>query len=456
MAACLAAMPSIGWPRSSPAAVRHVLEHRPTLAAVIDIGSLRRRAPVIDRSSDRIVAVTAIGLAIAFLVAAGLAMFLSPADRHGAWLPLHLALAGGATTAIAGVMPFFTAAFAAAPPSDARLRLGAILAIAVGAGGVATGVVEGQTSVAAGAGLVFVVGILLVGVATIRPLGRALGPSRGLVSQGYVVALGEVAVGVTLATLFLAGWPPLVDGWAGIKPAHAWLNLVGFVTLVIATTLLHFFPTVVGARITVRRSARIAVLGLAVGAPLVALGMASRWDPMARTGALVVEAGAVALAVYAWRTWRTRARWTTDPAWHRFAIGSLVAAICWFEIGVAVATGRVLVWGANPDSWLVEAVGAPLVAGWMGLAVLGSATHLLPAVGPGDGRAHGRQRRLLGLAWAVRLGAANLGVAGLALGWPLRIDLLIATGAVLTMVGLGTTAGLLAGAIITGVRRPAP
>lgn len=101
---------------------------------MIDIGSLRRRAPVIDRSSDRLVAVTAIGLAVAFLVAAGLALFLSPADRHGAWLPLHLALAGGATTAIAGVMPFFTAAFAAAPPGDARLRPGAILAIAVGAG----------------------------------------------------------------------------------------------------------------------------------------------------------------------------------------------------------------------------------------------------------------------------------------------------------------------------------
>lgn len=422
---------------------------------MIDIGSLRRRAPVIDRSSDRLVAVTAIGLAIAFLVAAGLAMFLSPADRHGAWLPLHLALAGGATTAIAGVMPFFAAAFAAAPPSAARLRLGAILAIAVGAGGVATGVVGGRTSVAAGAGLVFVVGILLVGVATIRPLGRALGPSRGLVSQGYVVGLGEVAVGATLATLFLAGWPPLVAGWAGIKPAHAWLNLVGFVTLVIATTLLHFFPTVVGARITVLRSARITVLGLAVGAPLVALGMASRWDPMARTGALVVEAGAAALALYAWGTWRTRARWTTDPAWHRFAIGSLVAAISWLEIGVAVATGRVLVWGANPESWLVEAVGAPLVAGSMGLAMLGSATHLLPAVGPGDGPAHGRQRRLLGRACAVRLAVLNLGVAGLALGWPLRIDSLITIGAVLMMIGLGTTAGLLAGAIIMGIRRPA-
>ena len=35
------------------------------------------------------------------------------------WLPLQLALAGAASTAIAGVMPFLSAAFAAAPPTDA-------------------------------------------------------------------------------------------------------------------------------------------------------------------------------------------------------------------------------------------------------------------------------------------------------------------------------------------------
>ena len=82
------------------------------------------------------------------------------------------------------------------------------------------------------------------------------GASRGLVTQEYVLALGEVAVGASLATLFVAGWPPIVEDWARIKPAHAWFNLVGFVSLVIATTLLHFFPTVVGAR--TRRPAQVA------------------------------------------------------------------------------------------------------------------------------------------------------------------------------------------------------
>ncbi len=425
---------------------------------MIDPGSLRRRAPTIDRSSDRLVAVVAIALAVGFLVAAALAMTLPLADRRGAWLPLHLALAGGATTAIAGVMPFFAAAFAAAPPSDARLRSAAVGAVAVGAIGVSTGVVGSASSVAVAGGSLFIAGVLLTGTATIRPLMRALGPSRGLITQGYVVALGEVTVGAVLATLVVAGWEPLVEAWGSIKPAHAWLNLVGFVSLVIATTLLHFFPTVVGARITVRTSARLTVLGLALGAAVVAAGFTVSSDPVVRLGAVVTAVGAVAVATNARATWTSRARWTTDASWHRFAIGSLVGAIAWFELGIAIAVGRLLVAGSSPAAWSIEAVGAPLVAGWMGLAILGSATHLLPAVGPGDQAAHARQRRLLGRFAMARLAVANGGVAALAVGWPLHEHGLTVGGAILLALGLGSTGALVAAAVVLGLgartRRP--
>lgn len=395
----------------------------------------------------------AIATAIAFLVAAVLAMLLPAAVRRGGWLPLHLALAGGATTAIAGVMPFFAAAFAAAPPSDERLRLGAVGAVAAGAVGISLGVVGAQGPLALGGGLLFLAGLAATGAATVRPLSRALGPSRGLISQGYVLALGEVAVGALVATLFVAGWPPIVEGWGGLKPAHAWLNLVGFVSLVVATTLLHFFPTVVGARITVRPAARLTVVGLGAGAPLVAVGFVAGSDPVARLGAVVTAIGAAAVAWNAVATWRTRAHWTTDPGWHRFAIGSLAAAITWFEVGTAIAVGRLLSSGAAPEAWSADAVGAPLVAGWMGLAILGSATHLIPAVGPGDPQAHGRQRSLLGRHAFARLAIANAGIVGLAIGWPLGLDIVATGGAVLLAIGLGTTVVLLAGAVWIGLGR---
>ena len=171
-------------------------------------------------------------------------------------------------------------------------------------------------------------------------------------------------------------------------------------------------------------------------------------------GAVGVVAGAAGLAGYAWRTWQTKTRWTTDPGWHRFAIGGLISAIIWFEVGMAVAAGRVLAFGADPASWSVEAVAGPLVVGWIGLAIVASATHLLPAVGPGNPAVHARQRQLLGRAATVRLAVVNGGVAALAIGLPLELGTLLTAGAALTALGLGTTAVLLGTAVRMGVRRP--
>ncbi len=412
--------------------------------------TLRRRAPPVDRSSDRRITLAAIGLAVAFLMTAVLSTLLPPALRHGMWLPLHLVLAGAATTAIAGVMPFFSAAFAAAPPIDARLRATAVGAVAVGAMLVSLGVVGDRADVAVAGGLVFVTGIVLTGVATVRPLGRGLGPGRGLISKAYLVALAEVAVGAIVAILLLAGWAPAVGSWAWLKPAHAWLNLVGFVSLVVATTLLHFFPTVVGARMAARRSARLTVVGLAVGAPVVALGFALSSDLVARLGAALTIVGSAALAVYAWRTWRLRAHWTTDPGWHAFATGGLVSAIAWLEIGIIVLAGRVLVFGSDPAGWSVDVVTGPLVVGWIGLTILSSATHLVPAVGPGDQAVHRRQRQLLGRFPVFRLLAINAGTAALALGLPLHSGASTVVGIVLVAVGLGVTTAMLAVAIWVG------
>jgi nitrite reductase (NO-forming) len=418
---------------------------------VIDPSSLRRRPTHVDRSGDRWVAVGAIVIAVSFLVAA-LVSFLLPVElRRGGWLPLHLALAGGAASAIAGVMPFFSAAFAAAPPSDTRLRWSALLAVALGAVGVAIGVSVPVSGLAVVGGAVFIGGIVLTGIVTVRPLRSALGASRGLVTEAYVVALAEVATGAILATLLLAGWPPVAEVWVRLKPAHAWLNLVGFVSLVIATTLLHFFPTVIGARIASHRSARVAVVGLAAGAPLVALGYAASSDLLARFGALGTLAGAAGVAVYAWRVWPTRGRWTTDRDWHRFAMLGLISALAWFEVGIAIAAGRVFVFGSAPEAWSIEAVVAPLVAGWVGSAVLASATHLLPAIGPGDPVVHGRQRALLGRLAVARLVSLDLGVVAMSLGIPLGAQMVVLSGALLTGAALVATAVLLVRAVTLGM-----
>jgi nitrite reductase (NO-forming) len=422
---------------------------RRTVRQVIQVG---RRRLAIDRSRDRMVVALAIAAALV-LLAAALASTLLPSDvRHGVWLPIHLALAGGASTAIAGVVPFFAAAFAAAPPAGARLRLAAVIGVAAGATFVASGVVGGLPWLAAAGGATFVAGVCLTAIAMVRPLRRALGPNRGPVTQGYAIAFGEVAVGATIATFFVAGWPPVIDSWAQLKPAHAWLNLVGFVSLVIATTLLHFFPTVSGARIAVRLSARLTVLGLALGPALVALAFALASDVAVRVGAGISAAGALALLSYVSTTWRSRGHWTTDLAWHRFAIGGLASAIVWFEIGIGLAVANILLQGAAPDAWSVGLVVGPLVVGWMGMAVLASATHLLPAVGPGDQTRHSRQRVVLGRYATARLVLADAGIAGFSVGYPLALPPLTAVGLVLIAIAFVTSGALLATALALGIR----
>lgn len=372
--------------------------------------------------------------------------------RRGIWLPLHLVLAGAASTAIAAVMPFFAAAFAAAPPADPRLRVAAVAFVAAGAVGVSAGVTGAVTPLAVGGGLAFVSGALLTGAAATRPVYRGLGPGRGLVSSAYLVAVIDVAVGATLATLYLASWEPLVTGWPGGRVAHAWLNAIGFVSLVITATLLHFFPTVVGSRIQDRLDARLAVLGLGAGVPAVALGAIVDAPLTAAVGAAALVLGAAGLSSYAAAIWRSRGRWTTDQGWHRFAIGGLLSAIAWFDIVVIVAAGRTIAFGPV-DGWSAVAVAAPLAVGWVGLAIVASATHLLPSVGPGDPPAHARQRRLLGRGATVRLVAANAGAALLAIGLPLPSAPLAAAGLALVTIGIGGTIALLVGAVATGSAR---
>ena len=214
----------------------------------------------------------------------------------GSWLPLHLALAGGATTAIAGMMPFFSAAFATSQPVDARVRWLSVAAVALGALVVAVGYAGRNLGLGAVGGAVFLTGIALTAYATIVPVRRPLARRGGVVTLGYALALLLVAAGALLATLFLAGVTPVLQAWGNLRPAHAWLNLVGFVSLVIATTLLHFFPTVIGARILRIRSAYLTVLAASPAAP--------SWWPSASRPARLAHAGTAP-----WPSWSARSPW---------------------------------------------------------------------------------------------------------------------------------------------------
>jgi nitrite reductase (NO-forming) len=367
-----------------------------------------------ERTADRRVTSVGLGAAGGFLLLATWSLALPAGTRHGAWLPLHLALAGGASQAIAAALPFFTASLLAGRPAPWELRTAVLALLGCGAAFLAVGVTAGMPGVAAGGGVLFVGGMGMLGIASFMPLRRTLGRRHPLILAAYAIALADVGVGATLATFQVAGFVPVADDWAWLKPAHAWLNLLGFVSLAIAGTLIHLYPTVVGSRITGDGRVRVLVGGLAVGAPTVAAGYVLRIDPLGRIGAAIELAGLLALAGYVGAGWRARGRWTGDLAWRRIAIGSLGAGVAWFGLGVGVAAIRVMALGAIPDAWSLSLVGVPLAGGWVAQSIIGGWTHLLPALSGGSPQRHALQRRMLGVAATGRLVVMNGGVALLA------------------------------------------
>jgi hypothetical protein len=282
-----------------------------------------------------------------------------------------------------------------------------------------------------------------------------------VVTFGYTMALVNVAVGALLATLMVAGWEPVLERWAVLKPAHAWTNLVGFVSLVIVSTLLHFLPTVLGTRILPRRSAIVAVYSVGLAAPVVVAGLLLDIGPLAALGASAMGVEATAVV-------RDRGTWTSDAGWHRFASAGLVNGVGWFVVGMALATWLLIVDGTaagaatdtsagsssalSGSAWSSALVGAPLVLGWVAQVLMASWTHLLPSIGPGGPADHAVQRRILGRASRSRLVALNAGVALVAVGWPLGAAPVAALGLALFAAALLVTVVL----TVLALRVPEP
>ncbi len=407
--------------------------------------------------SDRRVTMVAIGLAGGFMALAVLSLLIPAVARLGSWLPLHLLLAGAASTAIAGVMPFFSVAVSGAPPAHAPVRLVGILGVAAGAallvagrGFWPAGLSPTGSTVAGLGGLVYLLGVAATAASTILPLRVAIGRRRFFMGAIYGLALANVFLGVALATALLLGWPPVEQAWGVLKPAHAWLNLFGFISLVIASSLLHLLPTVVGARIARTRASIVCFAALASGPPLVAAGFVLSADVVAALGAAVTVTGALALAWHGATVLRSRARWSTDPSWHLFTSWSLVAAIFWFVAASLIAAAQIVLRGSSPAAWNLDPMVVPLAIGWAGQVLIGAWSHLVPAIGPGTPVQHARQRAVLGRAGAARLFLLNAGAGFIVAAPALNLEALevvgiafVLTAAVGALVLLGAALGLL-------------
>ena len=433
-----------------------VLERAATIIRLDPEGS---RSLVARRAADRRVTAFAVALAAGYLALGVLSTLVPPAIRMGAWLPLHLLLAGAAATAIAGVMPFFSAGVASVAPAPTSVRFVGVAGIAAGAGLVVLVRIAGRGAIDNGilgalAGTTYLTGVVVVAAATLLPLRQALGPRRAVLAASYGVALGCVALGALLGTLAVAGWSPVLAAWDVLRPTHAWINVFGFLSLVIGASLLHLLPTVSGARIERTRASTIVLAGLMAGPAIVAAGFMTRSTLLAVAGAAGVVVAALALVSHAATVLRRRGRWTTDAAWHRFVQWSLLASVGWFAVGSLLAAAVVVGGGATARGWDSAVIIGPIVLGWAMQALIGSWSHLVPAVGPGSPEVHARQRVVLGR-WATpRVVLAQVGVALVSAGLPEGATWLLHPGLVLVAGSAIISVALLAVAL-RPVARPA-
>lgn len=429
-----------------PTTMRLVVELDPPAAGR---GLLARRA------ADRRVTAIAMGLAALYVALTVLSALLPATARMGAWLPLHLLLAGAAATAVAGVMPFFSAGVASVAPAPTPIRVLGVAGVSIGAGLIVLVRLVGEGAIANGllgaiAGTTYLVGIAGVAAATLLPLRAALGPRRVLLAASYGAALASIALGALIGTLAIAGWAPALGAWDVLRPTHAWINVFGFLSLVIAASLLHLLPTVAGTRIERTAASMVVLAGLMAGPLVVVIGFVTRQTPVVLVGAGLVLASASALVVHAWTVLHRRGRWTTDLAWHRFVQWSLLASVGWFAVGAALAFGQVVRWGATIRGWDSALLVGPIALGWAAQALVGAWSHLVPAIGPGSPEVHARQRTILGRGATLRVVASQVGVALVSVGVPLGDGRLVEAGlAVLAACGLAAVV------LIAAALRPA-
>jgi len=161
------------------------------------IGPMPERAaapPASSRLGERAILRMGIALTATFLSASIVSGLLPVGGLHG-WVATHLALAGAATVAIGTFMPHFAVTLAGTRPEPWRLRLGGVLALALGMATVALGRPLAGAEAAGAGGVLVLAGIGLTGWITYAPLRFGLARRHPIVQLTYGAALADLATG---------------------------------------------------------------------------------------------------------------------------------------------------------------------------------------------------------------------------------------------------------------------
>ncbi|MGZ4124284.1 MAG: hypothetical protein ACXVQU_01845 [Actinomycetota bacterium] len=349
----------------------------------------------------------------AWLSAAVVSLALPAGWRSGIWLPLHLTVAGAVTTAISGAMQNFAATLTATPAAPAAAVAAQLIALTAGVFLIAVGYPFAHPALVAAGGTSFVVAMGLLLWFVTRAWRRALNRRHRVPVAMYAGAVGCVlaggAIGAALGSRAVGD--PLT--WLGLRSAHMVLNVLGFVSVTIAATLVTLLPTVLRVQMPRWHGGSTAACLLA-GAIVLAVGLGSRRVGVGTAGALLFGLGVAGVLWLVVRVLGVPRTWPIPVTAKHF-----VAALGWFVVGSialvdAVARGP-FAFVAFREPFLVY-----FVAGWIVQVLLGAWLYLLPMARPGHPDERRRQLAAGELGGNLEVVVFNLGVGLLALhaaGW---------------------------------------
>lgn len=212
--------------------------------------------------------------------------------------------------------------------------------------------------------------LYLAGLRTLQRRSLQLAPWA---TRWYLAAAGLLAVG-TIAGAMLAGG--VLWSYGNLFAAHMSLNVAGWLGAAIVGTLHTFYPSLTKTRLAFPALQRPTFAAWVGGVIALALGYGWTIDPLAVAGwlALTVAAGLLVVNV--------GASLLRAPSPLSLPARALAVAQLFLLAGLVIATVGAI--GSGPAGALTgssrAAVGTLLVAGWVGVTVLGSLLHLLAVV----------------------------------------------------------------------------
>jgi nitrite reductase (NO-forming) len=311
---------------------------------------------------------------IAFLLAAAVAGLIQTVSPWpwGSWLALHLAFVGGVSQLVLGASQFFVGAFLATDPPPRPLVRAELLLWNLGAILLAVAV-----PTTAGAAIWLAVGCLVfslglwsasIGLMWRRSLRRSVWAIGWYSSGALFLGFGMIAGSL------LAHAVPWSHG--DLLGAHMSLNLAGWFGGAIVGTMHTFYPSLTQTQLRFPRLQGLTFAAWTAGVVALAIGYAWGVDPLAIVGWLMLCLGAVGLLANVAACLRS----ARGP----LSLAARIVGVAQPFLLAALLVATISAVDSGPEQALAgtsrAAVGTLLVAGWIGLTVLGSLLHLLAVV----------------------------------------------------------------------------